>query len=161
MSIGSIGGTSSLNQAYLSQQAQSVLAASFDPQRTAASTSAAATGSMDASSNTLTGVNTPTLDSQTLQALMDLTQQDPAAASDPSSTDGSGQASQGSQSSQSGQAQGAHHRHHHHGAGQAQASDPSPSQTAADATSSTDAFGVSSPDADGDEDPLAQALSQA
>ena len=95
MSIGSIGGTSSLNQAYLSQQAQSVLAASFDPQTTAAGTSAAATGSTDASSNTLTGVNTPTLDSQTLQALMDLTQQDPAAASDPSSTDGSGQASQG------------------------------------------------------------------
>jgi hypothetical protein len=160
MSIGSIGGTSSLNQAYLSQQALSVLAASFDPQTTAAGASTTtAGGSTDASSNALTGVSTPTLDSQTLQALMDLTQQDPAA-SDPSSADGSGQASQASQGSQ---AQGAHHHHRHHGGGmeQAQASDPSPSQTATDTASAADAFGVPTSDADSGEDPLVAALSLA
>ena len=69
MSIGSIGGSSALSQAYLSQQAQAVLAQSFDPQ-TAASSSAAASGGTDASANALTGIGTSALDSQTLQALM-------------------------------------------------------------------------------------------
>jgi hypothetical protein len=149
MSIGSIGGTSALDQAYLSQQAQAVLAQSFDPQ-TAASSPAAASGSTDANSNALTGTGAATLDSQTLQALMDLTQQDPSA--DPSSTGATGQ------SSQTGQTQGAHH-HHHHGGGtmQAQGTDPSASPTAT--ASSTDAFGVPATDTDGSEDPLAAALS--
>jgi hypothetical protein len=152
MSISTIGGTSALNQAYLSQQAQSVLAQSFDPQTTA-SISATATAGTDPSSNALTGGNASTLDSQTLQALMDLTQQDPAA-DDSSSAPG--------QSGQSGQAQGAHHHHHHHGGGmQAQSSDPSTSPTATDTASSTDAFGVAEPDGDSSESPLAAALSQA
>jgi hypothetical protein len=155
MSIGSIGGTSTLNQAYLSQQAQAVLAQSFDPQ-TAASTSAVASGSTDASSNALTGTGAATLDSQTLQALMDLTQQDPSA--DPSTTGAAGQSSQTGQTDQTGQAQGTHHHHHHHGGGtmQAQGTDPSASLAATDTASSTDVFGVPT---DGNEDPLAAALS--
>jgi len=149
MSIGSIGGTSALDQAYLSQQAQAVLAQSFDPQ-TAASASAAASGSTDASSNALTGTGAATLDSQTLQALMDLTQQDPSA--DPSGTGATGQ------SGQSGQTQGAHH-HHHHGGGTMQAQGTGPSASATATVSSTDAFGVPATDTDGSEDPLAAALS--
>jgi hypothetical protein len=152
MSIGSIGGNSALNQAYLSQQAQAVLAQSFDPQ-TAASSSAAASGGADAGTNALTGIGTSALDSQTLQALMDITQQDPADGSDPSST----------ATGQSGQAQGAHHHHHHHGGGtmQAQGTDPSTSSTATDTASSTDAFGVPATDTDSSQDPLAAALAQA
>jgi hypothetical protein len=155
MSIGSIGGTSALNQAYLSQQAQAVLAQSFDPQ-TAASSSAAASGGTDASSNALTGTGAATLDSQTLQALMDMTQQDPAA--DPS---GAGSIGQTGQTDQTGQVGGAHHHHHHHGGGtmQAQGSGSSASPTATDTVSSTDAFGVPATDTDGSEDPLAAALS--
>ena len=151
MSIGSIGSTSALNQAYLSQQAQAVLAQSFDPQ-TAASSSAAASGSTDASSNALTGTGAAPLDSQTLQALMDLTQQDPSA--DPSGTDATGQ------TGQTGQTQGAHHHHHHHGGGamQAQGADPSASTTTT--ASSTDAFGVPTTGTDDSEDLLAEALPQ-
>ena len=150
MSIGSIGGASALNQTYLSQQAQSVLAQSFDPQ-TAASSSAAASGNTDASSNTLTGIASSALDNQTLQALMDMTQQDPAGdGSNPSSTT-------------TGHAQGAHHHHRHHGGGtmQAQTADPSAASTGTDMASSTDAFGVPSTDTDGSADSLAAALSQA
>jgi hypothetical protein len=149
MSIGSIGGTSALNQAYLTQQAQAVLAQSFDPQ-TAASPSTAASGSTDPSSNALTGTGAATLDSQTLQALMDLTQQDPS--TDPSGTGSTGQ------TGQTGQTQGAHHHHHHGGGGmQAQGTDPSASTTAT--VSSSDAFGVPATGADDSEDPLAAALS--
>ncbi len=151
MSIGSIGGTSALNQAYLTQQAQSVLAQSFDPQ-TAACPSAAASGNTDPNSNALTGTGAATLDSQTLQALMDLTQQDPS--TDPSGTGSTGQ------TGQTGQTQGTHHHHHHHGGGamQAQGTDPSASPTATD-TASSDAFGVPATGTDDSEDPLAAALS--
>ena len=149
MSIGSIGDTSALNQAYLTQQAQAVLAQSFDPQ-TAASPSTAASGSTDPSSNALTGTGAATLDSQTLQALMDLTQQDPS--TDPSGTGSTGQ------TGQTGQTQGTHHHHHHGGGGmQAQGTDPSASPTATD--TSSDAFGVPATGTDDSEDPLAAALS--
>ena len=96
----------------------------------------------------MTGTGAATLDSQTLQALMDLTQQDPSA--DPSGTDSTGQ---------TGQTQGTHHHHHHHGGGtmQAQGTDPSASLTTT--ASSTDAFGVPTDGSDGSEDPLVAALS--
>ena len=64
-------------------------------------------------SNALTGTTTPNLSSQTLQALLDLTQQDPG--TDPSQASQTGQ-------TQTGQSGGAHRHHgHHHGGGMIQA----------------------------------------
>ena len=107
MSISSVGGASALSQLYSTQQAQALSAVSVDdPSGYTPNASAAQTGD----SNALRGTATSNLDSQTLQALLELTQQDPASsASDPS------------QSSQTGQARGAHHHHHHHGGGAIQA----------------------------------------
>lgn len=145
MSIGAIGGVSTLNQLYTVQQEQAVQAASLDVQTVIGSPDAAS-GSTDSSANALTGVGASTLDSQTLQALMDLTQEDPTADSDPSQAGATGQATD--------QPGGAHHHHHHHGGGMGQAQ-----ATDASAPASTDAFGVPEPDADSD--PLAAALAQA
>jgi len=74
--------------------------------------------------NNLTGSGTASLASQTLQALLDMTQSDP-----------SGTTTQNSQG-----AQGAHHHHHHgghHGPQQASATDPADS-TAQDAATAAD-----------------------
>lgn len=153
MSIGTIGGSSALNQLYASQQAQAVQAVSLDAQSMVGTPDST---SGDASSNALTGVSTSTLDSQTLQALMDLTQQDPSS-SDPSGTSSTGQP---------GQSQGAHHHHHHHGGGgamQAPGTDPSTasSTSSASTASATDAFGVAVDGADSADGSLEDALTLA
>ncbi len=87
------------------------------------------TSTTDASgANSLTGSTTASLDSQTLQALLGLTQQDPANSSDPAQSGATGQ---------TGQTQGMHHHHHdHHGGGgmQAQSTDPSASSSSSSAT---------------------------
>jgi hypothetical protein len=134
MSIGSIGGAASLNPLYAASQAQACQAMPVD-----GTTGAAASGS-----NALTGSTTASLDSQTLQALLGLTQQD---------TSSSNQ-DQGGTASQTDQTQGAtphHHHHHHHGDGGAQSStDSSSSSSSSPATqglaSNTDAFGVADAD---------------
>ena len=90
MSIGSIGGTPSLNQLYAAQAAQP--AVSLDLPATSTSGAASTTGA--ASANALTGSTTASLDSQTLQALMDLAQQDPASSSDPAQAGATGQSGQ-------------------------------------------------------------------
>ncbi|HEX4635558.1 MAG TPA: hypothetical protein VH189_05215, partial [Rhizomicrobium sp.] len=83
------------------------------------------------------------LDSRTLQALLELTQQDP---NDPTQT---GQAGQTGQTA--GQPQGAHH-HHHHGGGmmqaQSQPGDPSQSATASATTGLSPATDASGGDVD-------------
>jgi hypothetical protein len=71
--------------------------------------------------NNLTGSSTANLASQTLQALMDMTQ------SDPSATSQDQQSQQGAQG-----AHGGHHHHHHHGGSQpasATATNPAASAT--------------------------------
>jgi len=73
--------------------------------------------------NALTGSATSNLSSQTLQALLDLTQQDPG--TDPS------------QASQTGPAQGAHHHHHHHGGGMMRAQSDGPGASTAAAAGNT------------------------
>lgn len=102
MSITAIGGPGYASQLYAPQQAQAASAAgAIDPMTDDDP------ASPDDAATSLTGSTTASLNSQTLQALLDLTQQDPTA-----------------QSAGTGQVQ--HHRHHHHqGTGQA------PSQTAA------------------------------
>jgi hypothetical protein len=115
------------------QQAQAAAATSSDalPQ----STSDNPTNNTASGSNILTGSTIASLDSQTLQALIDLTQQDSSGNDD---SDGVGSAGQ------NGQTQGVpHHHHHHHGGGGAQYADPSSQDSgASNTTSSTDAFGV-------------------
>jgi len=120
MSISSVGGASALSQLYSVQQAQALSAVSVDvPSDGTLETSA----SQASGGNALTGTTTSNLDSQTLQALLELTQQAPE-----------GSTSDPSQAAQTGQAQGAHRHHHHHGGGmmqaQAQPGDPSQSSTA-------------------------------
>jgi len=131
MSISSVGGASVLSQLYSTQQAQAMSSVSADaPSDCTPDGSAAQTGD----SNALTGTATSNLDSQTLQALLELTQQDPeSSANDPS------------QASQTGQAKGAHHHHHHHGGGMTQAqaqsgalSQPSPAATSSGSTANAD-----------------------
>jgi hypothetical protein len=158
MSIGSIGGTSSLNQLWAAQAAQTASAVSPDGLTQGTSDTTSATGTCG--TNALTGSTTASLDSQTLQALMDLTQQDPTqqnSGPDPSQAGSTGQA---------GQTQGAsHHHHHHHRGGGMQAStdpssDPSSSSSTTTGTSATtDAFGVAS--ADGADDTTEASLTQA
>lgn len=120
MSISSVGPASQL---YSAQQVQALSAAFADAP---ADSTPAASAIPASGSNSLTGTTTSNLDSQTLQALLDLTQQDPANGTDPS---------QAGQTDQTGHAQSAHRHHgHHHGGGmmQAQSSDPSqPSTTTA------------------------------
>ena len=122
MSISSVGGASALSQLYSAQQAQA--AVSVD---TPTDSLLSASAGQGGDSNALTGTTTSNLDSQTLQALLDLTQQDPSSSTDPS------------QASQTGQMQGAHHHHHHHGGMQAQA--PTQSSTAAASDPSQTAAG--------------------
>jgi hypothetical protein len=124
MTISPAGGTaqSYLSQLYSTQQAQAVSAVSPDvPAATGAPTTDASAG------NSLTGTASSTLDSQTLQALLELTQQDPTGPSQ--------------QNAQTGQAQGAHHhRHHHGGAAPPAAATSTPATTAPDnATATADA----------------------
>ena len=126
MTTSSVGGTaqSYLSQLYSAQQAQAASAVSVDIP--AADSAFAPAPTTDASgSNSLTGASSSNLDSQTLQALLDLTQQDPTAPSQ--------------QSGQAGQTSGAHHHgHHHHGGGDpTQASSASTTTTAS--TGATDA----------------------
>jgi len=112
MSISSVGGASALSQLYSAQQAQALSAVSVDAPIDSTSDASAILMGND---NALTGSTSSNLASQTLQALLELTQQDPG--TDPS------------QASQNGQAQGAHHRHgHHHGAGMTQAPPGGPPQ---------------------------------
>ena len=133
MTISPAGGTaqSYLSQLYSTQQAQAVSAVSPDvPAGTSTSTTDAS------ASNSLTGTGTSNLDSQTLQALLDLTQQDPT---------------QSGQASQSGQAQGAHHHHHHHGGGAQPAtasSTSAPAGPTATAAAGTDGVTADAEDAD-------------
>ena len=123
MSISSVGGASALSQLYSAQQAQALSAVSVDTPMDSTSDASAIPAS---SSNSLTGTTMSNLDSQTLQALLDLTQQDPA--SDPSQASQTGQAT----GQAPGQTQGAHHHHgHHHGGGMMQAQSGSASQTSA------------------------------
>lgn len=149
MTIGSVGGSASLNPFYQAQAAQAVSldAQAFDMQTEAGPEDATASA---ASSNLLTGTGMPTLDTQTLQALLDLSQQDGASGSD------------ASQAGAGGRTGSAHHHHHHHGAGmgQSQASDPASSATALEDASSTDAFGVPASNADNNQNSLAAALAQ-
>jgi hypothetical protein len=102
MSISSVGGAPALSQLYSAQQAQALSAVSVDALTDSTSD---ASGTQANNGNALTGTTTSNLDSQTLQALLDLTQQDPG--TDPSQASQTGQAPA--------QAQGAHHRHHHGG----------------------------------------------
>ena len=107
MSIDPVG----LSQLYSTQQAQALSAVSADAPMdppSGDSTPPAAAGS-----NALTGTATSNLDSQTLQALLDLTQQD------------SGDTPQTNKTGQPGQTGQVQHRHHHHGGGGMRA----PSQT--------------------------------
>jgi hypothetical protein len=138
MSMGSIGGSCSLSQLYAAQQAQAASAVSVVAPATGASDSTSGT---DASgSNSLTGNTTASLDSQTLQALMNLTQQDPATGGSPADASSNGQ---------TGQTQGLHHHHRHHhggGMGQSAGSSSSLSSSTSGTTSATDVFGVASAD---------------
>jgi hypothetical protein len=134
MTISSVGGTaqSYLSQLCAAQQVQSASPEDIQPQSGAAS---AATDS--GASNSLTGTATSNLDSQTLQALLNLTQEDE---SEPlQQTDTSGQ---------SGQAQGAHRRHHHHHGGSAGSSSASSGATASTGDSVAGTTGDSQASAD-------------
>jgi hypothetical protein len=131
MTISSVGGTAAqtaLSQIYGAQQAQAAAAVSVD--------SPSAT---PASANNLTGSTVASLDSQTLQALLGLTQEDPA---DPS-------AQPGTASQTPGQTQGAHRHHHHHGGGMQMPQDTTSSavSVAGDPTASTIADSQDSTDA--------------
>ena len=124
MSISSVG--PALSQLYSTQQAQALSAVSVDvPAGNTPDASAAQAGD----DNALTGTTTSNLDSQTLQALLELTQQDPASPAE--------------DSPQTGQARGAHHHHHHHGGGttqaQAQSGEPPSSAPAVTSGSTVDA----------------------
>jgi len=144
MSISSVGGASALSRPYSAQQAQALSAVSVDAPTDSISDAAAIQAG---NGNALTG--TSKLASQTLQALLDLTQQDPSDGTDPS------------QASQSGQAQGAHHRHgHHHGGGMMQAPSggpPQPSNATADDSGPSLTAAVGAGD-ENDEASLASAL---
>ena len=109
MTVAAVGGASSLSQLYNAQQAQALSAVTVDSPAASTPDGSTTTSNTD-SSNSLTGLTTSNLDSQTLQALLDLTQTDPSnPSSDPSQA--------GQTTGQTGQAQGAHHHHHHHGGG--------------------------------------------
>lgn len=139
MSISSVGGASALSQLYSTQQAQAAVSidASADSM---SSVFAGQTGD----SNALTGTSTSNLSSQTLQALLDLTQQDPA------------------QASQAGQAQKTHHHHGHHHGGMMQAQSSAPAQPSATTAASTDPLQTAAQDTSEDtEASLASALMNA
>ena len=78
MTTSPVGGAaqSSLSQLYSAGQAQAASAVSVD---VSADTSVFASIAGASASNSLTGTASSTLDSQTMQALLELTQQDPAA----------------------------------------------------------------------------------
>lgn len=119
MTISSLDAVQSYtSQLFSSQQAQTVTDP-FLPDPSASGTGRATASDNAAASNSLTGTGTASLDSQTLGALLGLTQQDPT---DPSQQGG-----------QATQVQGAHHHHHHHGGGGTQA----PSSASASMTTST------------------------
>lgn len=103
MSITSISGAASslLSQITNSQQTQAASAVSMDEPDADTDMQGTDTGS-SATGNSLTGTMGASLDNQTLQALLNLTQQDPT-------QDASGTTAQGTQAGQ--------HHHHHHGAG--------------------------------------------
>ena len=125
MSIDPVG----LSQLYSTPQAQALSAVSADAPMdppSGDSTPPAAAGS-----NALTGTATSNLDSQTLQALLDLTQQD------------SGDTPQTNMTGQPGQTGQVQHRHHHHRGGQAPPSDSSQTASTAAASPAT-ASGIES-----------------
>jgi hypothetical protein len=140
MTISSVGGTaqSYLSQLFSAQQVQAASAVSVDAPADASTGTSAAPAS-----NSLTGTGSSTLDSQTLQALLDLTQQ-----ADPSQ-----------QTGQTGQAQGTHHRHHHHGGGgmSSNVSSTTTTASASDTLASAAANGVAS-DAENTDTSLESAL---
>ena len=126
MSIDSVG----LSQLYSTQQAQALSAVSADVPMDPPSGDSTPPA---AGSNALTGTATSNLDSQTLQALLDLTQQD------------SGDTPQTNKTGQPGQTGQVQHRHHHHRGGQTPPSDPSQTaSTAADGGSPATASGIES-----------------
>ena len=84
MTVAAVGGASSLSQLYNAQQAQALSAVTVDSPAASTPDGSTTTSNTD-SSNSLTGLTTSNLDSQTLQALLDLTQTDPSnPSSDPS-----------------------------------------------------------------------------
>ena len=148
MNISSVGPS----QLYSAQQVQTLSAVSADDPADSISNASA---SLASNGNSLTGTTTSNLDSQTLQALLELTQQDPG--SSPSQADQTGQA-------QNSQFEGAPRHHgHHHGGGmmQAQSGDPSlPSTTAAAGSDPSLTASVDASD-ETDEASLASALMNA
>jgi hypothetical protein len=148
MNISSVGPS----QLYSAQQVQTLSAVSADDPADSISNASA---SLASNGNSLTGTTTSNLDSQTLQALLELTQQDPG--SSPSQADQTGQA-------QNSQVEGAPRHHgHHHGGGmmQAQSGDPSlPSTTAAAGSDPSLTASVDASD-ETDEASLASALMNA
>jgi hypothetical protein len=139
MTISPVGGAaqSYLSQLYSTQQTQAASAVSVDA--AAANSVFSSASTLDASAgNSLSGTSSSTLDSQTLQALLDLTQQDPTG-TDPSQQGG-----------QTGQATGAHHHHHHHGSGAASSTQTpsSPATTTTGAASPSAAATTEEQDAD-------------
>ena len=139
MSISSVGGASALSQLYSVQQA---------PADTAADSMSNASAGQTGDSNALTGTSRSNLSSQTLQALLDLTQQEPG--TDPS------------QASQTGQAQETHHHHGHHHGGMMQAQSSDPAQPSAVTAAGTDPLQTATDDTSNDtEVSLASALMNA
>jgi hypothetical protein len=126
MSISSVGGASALSQLYSVQQA---------PADTPVDSMSNASAGQTGDNNALTGTSMSNLSSQTLQALLDLTQQDPG--TDPS------------QASQTGQAQETHRRHGHHG-GMMQAQPGDPAQPSATTAASTDPLQTAADDTSAD-----------
>jgi len=113
MTISPVGSTqqSYVSQLASTQAAQAASAVSVDSPLNGADDTSTTT------SNSLTGTTGSNLDSNTLQALLDLTQQDPS--------------QQTGSASQSGQAGKAHH-HHHHGGGMQPPSAPASTPTSSD-----------------------------
>ena len=150
MTTSPVGGAaqSALSQLYSAGQAQAASAVSVD---VPADTGGFAPSTAASGSNSLTGTSSSNLDSQTLQALLELTQQDPSA-TDPSA----------SQAGQPGQAQGAHHHHHHHGGGGAmpttEASSAASPAAAGTSTSTANPFADATADAQDADASLESAL---
>jgi hypothetical protein len=151
MSIASVGGASSLSQLLAAQQAQAQSLSAMSADLSVAG--GTDTSVPDAStSNALTGTSQSSLDSQTLQTLMNLTQQDPPS-SDPTL------ASQSSQSSQSNQVEQGHQHHHHHvGGGVQQTNNPSASTASTTNTADATTAAVTNTSSDTIEASLASTL---
>jgi len=147
--------TSISNQAALSRMmaAQQVSAPPDDSEDDAFEGAVSGTAS-GTSGNSLTGSATGTLDNQTLQALLSLTQTDPSDEEDAASQTSAGQTQ--TANAQTSQTQGpqVHHHRHHHGGGMS-----STSSSATDSTTDDSGTGIPAPADNGDaSDDLAAAI---